>query len=96
MLWKVSKAVVTGALILLLAGCLQRYSAGEEAPRITREELRSMLGNADVVIIDVRIGEEWKESSEKIKGAVREDPEKDAKSWASKYPKDKTLIFYCS
>jgi rhodanese-related sulfurtransferase len=54
------------------------------------------LGNPDVIIIDVRVEDEWKEAKWKIQGAVREDSEKDINTWANKYPKDKTLVFYCS
>ena len=63
---------------------------------MTKEELKSLLDNPEVAILDVRIADEWKKTNLKIKGAVREDPEKDYRSWASKYPKDKTLVFYCS
>jgi len=63
---------------------------------MTKEELKSLLDNPEVAILDVRIADEWKRTNLKIKGAVREDPEKDYRSWASKYPKDKTLVFYCS
>lgn len=67
-------------------------------PRMTKEKLNSLLGNSDldVIILDVRLGKEWYNSKWKIKGAVREDPEKDVKAWADKYPKDKTLVLYCS
>ncbi len=61
-----------------------------------KEELRSLLGNPEAIILDVRITEDWKKSDLKNKGAMREDPEKDYKTWASNYPKDKTLVFYCS
>ena len=64
-----------------------------EAPRLTIEELRSLIGNPDVVIFDVRLDDEWTKSHEKIQGAVREDPEK-YNQWAVKYPKEKTLVFY--
>ena len=67
-----------------------------EAPRITKEQLLSMMGNPDVVILDVRESESYKDSQWKIKGAVREDPTKDVKTWAGKYPKESTLVFYCS
>jgi hypothetical protein len=45
------------------------------------------------IVVDVRIADDWKKSDLKIKGAIREDPEKDYRVWASKYPKDKTLVF---
>lgn len=68
------------------------------APRMTKEKLNSLLGNSDpdVIILDVRLSKEWNDSKWKIQGAVREDPEKEVKAWADKYPKDKTLVLYCS
>ena len=66
-----------------------------DAPRVTKEQLMSMLGNPDLLIIDVRYGKDWTDSNLKIRGAVREDPEA-FNSWASKYPKDKILVFYCA
>jgi len=38
---------------------------------------------------------DWTGSDLKIRGAVREDPLA-VDSWANKYPKDKTLVFYCA
>lgn len=91
-----SAIFITGALIFVLAGCLQKWTADVKAPRLTKEELKLMVGNPDTVIIDVRLDDEWRKSEWKIQGAVREDPEKDFKNWAEKYSKDKTLVFYCS
>jgi len=84
-----------GIIVFVLALCDLSLAMGKsvEVPRITKEELRPMLGNPDVVIIDVRIGDEWTKSNEKIQGAVREDPEK-VDQWAAKYPQEKTLVFY--
>ena len=79
----------------VLMGCFQNMVSDTKTPKITKEELRERLNNPEVVIIDVRIGDEWKKSKWKIKGAIREDPEM-LKSWAEKYSKDKTLVFYCS
>ena len=67
-----------------------------EAPRITKEELKARMSEPDLVIIDVRTGRDWEKSDMKIKGAIRENPVKDAKSWADKYGKDKTLVLYCA
>jgi len=80
----------------VLAGCVQNLAPDAKIPRMIKEELKSLLDNPEVAILDVRIADEWKKTNLKIKGAVREDPEKDYRSWASKYPKDKTLVFYCS
>jgi rhodanese-related sulfurtransferase len=60
---------------------------------MTKEALKAMLGNPDLIILDVRLGNEWTESDLKIKGAVREDPE-NIGSWANNYSKNKTLVFY--
>jgi len=65
-----------------------------EVPRMTKEELKTMLGNPHVIILDVRVGAEWRESKWKIQGAVREDPEKGVQPVAEKYPKDKTYVLY--
>ncbi len=85
-------------LVIFVVGCTFNLAPKPETqiPRMTKEELRSLLGNADVIIVDVRIAEEYRRSEWKIKGAVREDPEKDFRIWAEKYPKDKTVVFYCS
>ncbi len=82
-------------LILFLAeGCMM-FEKYVSAPRMTKDDLKAMLGNPDLVIIDVRYGKDWTDSNLKIKGAVREDPDA-FNSWANKYPKDKTLVFYCA
>jgi hypothetical protein len=88
--------IVVFLIAFVLTGCLQNVALDTKVPRMTKEELKSLLGNPDVAILDVRIAGEWKRGDLKIMGAVREDPEKDYRTWASKYPKDKTLVFYCS
>jgi rhodanese-related sulfurtransferase len=77
----------------LVLGAVVSVSLAAEPPRISKEELRAMLGNPDLVIIDDRTGSDWTASEFKIKGAIREDPNK-VETWMDKYPKDKTLVFY--
>lgn len=91
------KNIFTPTLLLLLSFSLVSIS-GEAAPnkdvsRITMEEVKSMLDDPDVIILDVRPDEQWNESSRKFPGAVHENAE-DVKSWAKNYSKDKTLILY--
>jgi hypothetical protein len=89
--------IVLSFILLLVLGFTKMALAmgkGVEVPRMTKEELRPMLGSPDVAILDVRVGAEWTSSKLKIQGAIREDPEKGIKSWAEKYPKDKTLVLY--
>jgi predicted sulfurtransferase len=69
--------------------------AEEEAPRIMKEEVKGLLGNPGVVILDARTGASWESSDKKIKGAVRVDPDNVA-SWANSIPKDKKIVVYCS
>ena len=86
-----------GLAFLILIGCAEKWSVGLKVPRMTKEELKAslLLGNPDLMILDVRVGREWDVSKEKIQGAIREDPEK-VKNWADQYPKDKTLVLYSS
>lgn len=72
------------------------HFSAEEAPRISMEEIKGMMGNPDLIVLDVRYGKDWDDSKEKIKGARREDPKKSTKGWADPYPKDKTIVLYCA
>jgi len=74
---------------------LTEESRGVDVPRITKEQLKSELGNPEVVVLDVRTEGDWNSSNSKIKGAVRENPG-DVKSWLDKYPKDKMIVLYCA
>ncbi|OGP89948.1 MAG: hypothetical protein A2156_05865 [Deltaproteobacteria bacterium RBG_16_48_10] len=91
------RALVSLALGLLFIteACAAQVptTSAAKAPAISKEELQSMLGSPEVIVIDVRAGGDWSSSDSKIKGAVREDPGK-VDSWMDKYPRDKTLIFY--
>jgi len=86
------RVVLMTALAALGAGLA---AAGDDAPRIGKDDVKAGLGKADTSIIDVRAPSDWKESKLKIKGAAREDPG-DVEKWASRYPKDRTLILYCA
>lgn len=85
--------IVTALFGLVLSGITSGSVMADEAPRISKEEVIKMLDDPDVLIVDVRIGRDWKASEFKIKGAIRRDPF----TWgAPDYPKDKTIIFYCA
>jgi predicted sulfurtransferase len=89
----VKRLVPVILLVLIVIGC--GICQATDAPMITAEQLSSLLGKADVVILDVRTPYDWLKSSSKIKGAVREDPIKFA-TWMGKYPREKTIVLYCS
>ena len=70
-------------------------SSAPEAPRVDKETVKGWLGNPQVVIVDVRAGDDWKDSKTKIKGAVRQDP-KAVQTWAASLPKEKKIVLYCA
>jgi hypothetical protein len=94
-----------GFLLTILAAVISLAVVGEsgqplmakdiavDAPMITKEQLRSMLGSPDVIVLDVLVQEQWEISDQKIPGALHENPG-EVESWATKYPKDKTLVLY--
>ncbi len=67
--------------------------AAEDVSRISKEKLKELLGNPNVIILDVRYSENWQESEFKIKGAIRRRP-KFFDSWADEFPRDKVLFLY--
>lgn len=79
-----------------LVGLLFQASVAQSAvAKMTKEELRAKLGSPDVVIVDMRLGKDWKASEEKITGAIRVDPEA-VDSLAATYPTDTILVLYCA
>jgi len=83
-------------IIFLLIYSWTGFSAADNdknVPAISVHQVKQLLNNSDVIIIDVRKYRNWWRSSKKILSAVREDPSK-IDQWAQKYPKDKSLIFY--
>lgn len=66
-----------------------------QAPLMTKEELKPLLGKPDLVVIDVRLEEQWKFSNRKIPGAIHENPSV-PDMWIEKVPKDKTVVLYCA
>ena len=60
-----------------------------------KDALRERLGNADVVVIDVRTDPDWEASGAKIPGAVRESYG-DFDAWSFRFPRDRTLVLYCA
>ncbi len=92
---KIRKILAIAGISIFLSFMAHETWAAQ-VPGITSEELKAMLGNPDLVIIDVRSDSQWNKSELKIQGALWEDPQKDPKSWAEKYSKDKTLVLYCS
>jgi len=69
--------------------------ASDDVPRMSTQELKGLLGSADVIILDVRTSRDMEGSTSTITGAIREDPQA-FDTWADTYPKDKTLVLFCA
>ena len=81
-------------LVTILVGLGTVYGCAS-VPKMKKETLRKMLGNPDVVVVDVRQSRYQKKSGQRILGAVCEDPNK-VDNWIKKFPKGKTFVFYCA
>ena len=82
-----------GILVVFIGCTTMQYT--QDVPRIPKGELKAKLGSPDLVLIDVRSGDDWESSGEKISGAVRMDPAT-VDAWAATLPKDKEIILYCA
>jgi rhodanese-related sulfurtransferase len=71
------------------------YHAVSGIQKVTKEELKELLNDPTITILDVRDTKDWEPSDVKIPGAIRENPY-DVESWAHKYRKDQKLILYCA
>lgn len=85
--------VITVAGLLVISAAFAR--AGQEPTAISSERLRAMMENPEVVILDVRQARYWKNSRNKIKGAVRQEP-RQFDAWISKYPHARNIVLYCA
>jgi len=74
---------------------LSGLAMADNIPLMTKEELKTHLGDDDISILDVRAGRDWKSSEFKITGAQRVAPAAN-NQWADQFNKDKTYVFYCA
>ncbi len=86
------KRVFTSLIILMVLAVSPIFAAS--VPIMDKDELKSLLGSENLVILDVRTGRDWSTSEFKIKDALRVDG-RDL-SVATTYPKDNTFVFYCA
>lgn len=85
---------LASAVFLLPVG-LAISASPDDVPRMAKEQLKPLLGNPEIVVLDVRAAPEYNDSKEKIKGAVRAAP-RNVKVITGRYAKNKTLVLYCS
>jgi len=87
--WTAAFALFAAAWIFCAPGF-----AEDEAPRIAKEEVKALMNDPNIALLDARITQDWKKSGQRVAKAVREDPN-EIGSWAGKYKKDQLLVFYC-
>jgi rhodanese-related sulfurtransferase len=87
--------IVLVAVYAAIAIIVNQPATAADIPRMTKEDLKAKLGTPHLIIVDVRVGTDWKASEMKIKGAVRGDPQY-IESWVKKYPEDTTFVLYCA
>jgi hypothetical protein len=89
-----SLTILSIGLSLALVGLIIiSVFAAEDVARISKEKLKELLGNPNIIILDVRYSENWQKTEFKIKGAIRRRP-KFFDSWANEFPRDKVLFLY--
>jgi hypothetical protein len=69
--------------------------AGADVPLINKDELKTMLDDPNVIVLDVRRGKDWTSSEFKIKGATYHEPG-DYESWSRMYSKNQKIVLYCA
>jgi len=70
------------------------FALSADIPRMTKEEVKAMLGNPNLVILDVRFGSDYFASDFKIKGAER--PYYGCGYIETYQNPNKTFVIYCS
>lgn len=96
-MFKIPKVALFSLSLMILVGLLASCgsSSHSQVPRADKEKVKGWLDDPAVMIIDVRASGDWEGSDKKVKGAVRQDPNK-ADAWAKDLPKDKKIVLYCA
>ena len=86
------KRVLSLLIVLMVLAASPLFATS--VPKMDKDELKSLLGSENLVILDVRLGRDWSSSEFKIKDALRVDG--GDLSVANNYPKDNTFVLYCA
>jgi rhodanese-related sulfurtransferase len=86
------KRVLSLLIVLMVLAATPLFAAS--VPKMDKDELKSLLGSENLVVLDVRLGRDWSTSEFKIKDALRVDD--GDLSVAMNYPKDNTIVLYCA
>jgi len=89
---RLKRALLICSLSLGVTGLLSPLVFGQVI-KITINQLLEKLDNPQMLILDVRTSKSWQASDNKIKGAVRKNPN-NFDSWSNSLPKNKSLVLY--
>ena len=89
---RLKRALLIYSLSFVVSALLSPQAFGQVI-KITIDQLFEKLDHPQMLILDVRTPKSWQASDNKIKGAVRKNPDT-FDSWSNSLPKDKTLVLY--
>ncbi len=94
---KISRIILMAIVMVGIATVATSATPGDvsKITMLSTNELKNMLNNPNLTIIDVRYEKDWGNSNMKIKGAIREDYMR-VETWAENYPKGKFIVLYCA
>ena len=81
------------ATLLLAALTIPATAPAAETAMISVEQLKQMLDQPEVVVIDARVKKDYDSAEKIISGAKRENPDAVDK-WAPEYDPGKTYVLY--
>lgn len=81
-------------LVLLFSLFLASPLVAGSVQIMDKDELKTLLGSENLVVLDVRLGKDWSSSEFKVQDAIRID-EQDL-SVAEQYSKSDTFVLYCA
>ncbi len=90
------RLLAVSIIIALTIGLLTVFAFCADVPMMTKDELKAMLANPELVILDLRLSSDYSTSDLKIKGAVRPNMGAPLYDTVPTYPEGKTLVLYCA
>ncbi len=95
---KTITSVLLLTILVLANGCSSMVRVKHSLQGVSKVsvyELKELLNEPEITILDVRDVPDWDKSQVKIENAVRETPD-DVASWTDKYDEKQVLIVYCA
>jgi rhodanese-related sulfurtransferase len=86
------KKIIPLLIVLTFLTSIPLFAAS--VPLMKKDELKSLLGSENLVILDVRSKNDWNASEFKIKDAVRVD--NGNLSLIKNYPPNSIFVLYCA